>query len=165
MSDVAAAAKPAKSPAAPAVSAAPSKPAQTLREAQPKKFPPSALKALGYGDCEIMTATAPRGMSFSEALLPIAWSSVASVVARDSMSTRNLRDGAGTLILLDSEDGSYHAHLRIRKVIRDKLNNPNGLDVMCIGPSFDPQTGEARPINLATGKAWVDPVKPEEKAV
>jgi hypothetical protein len=155
MSEAAVAQKAAKSPAAPA--AANAKAAQPLREVQVKKFGPSALKSLGYGDREIMTLTAPAGMTFAEVMAPIAWNNVANIVARDALNTRNLKDGVGSLIILDTEDSSYLAHLRIRKVVRDKVNNPCGLELDCIGPSIDPKTGEARPIDLKTKKAWVDP--------
>jgi hypothetical protein len=156
MSDAAAAQKVAKPTAAPATQAA--KPAKLLRETQVKKFGPSALKSLGYGDCEIMTITAAAGMTFAEVLTPLAWNNVASIVARDALNTRNRKDGVGSIILLDTEDGSYMAMLRIRKVQRDRVNNPCGLELDCIGPSMDLKTGEARPIDLKTRKAWVDPV-------
>ena len=156
-------AAPAAAPAAAPPAALAPKPApQKLRDVQPKKFPPSALKPLGYGDTQIMTAVAPPGMTFTEAMQPIAWSTVAAFVARDVLSTRNLKDGVGSLIVLDSEDGTFHALLRIGRVQRDGMNNPCGLDLICIGPSVDLTTGKAAPIDLATGKAWVDPVKPNK---
>lgn len=155
MSDATAAQKAAKSAPAPTTPAA--KPAQLLRETQVKKFGPSALKSLGYGDCEIMTITAPVGMTFAEVTTPMAWNNVAAIVAKDALNTRNRKDGVGSIIILDTEDSTFMAMLRIRKVQRDRVNNPCGLELDCIGPSMDLKTGEARPIDLKTRKAWVDP--------
>jgi hypothetical protein len=154
MSDVAAAAKSAKSSAAPA---APAKPAQTLREVKPKTFSPSSLKPLGYGDTEIMTITVPAGWTFEDVLKPVAWTSVVNPIAANSAKTQI--DRIGSLIYVSTVDNTFLAWLRINRIQRDNLNNPCGVDVMCVGPSIDLKTGEPRPLNLRTGKAWVDPVK------
>lgn len=158
MSEVAGAAKAATKSTA-AAKAESAKPVLTMRDSQPKRLAPSALKPLGYGDSEILTVTAPSGMTFDEIMAPVAWSNVASVVAKDALNTRNLRDGVGSLIFLDTADSRFNAHLRIKRVLRDSQANPCGLEMMCVGPSIDIKTGEARPIDLATGKAWIDPVK------
>src|SRR3990167_4249978 len=75
---------------------------QKLRAVQIKKFGPSSLKALGYGDSEILTATAPSVMTFAQAMTPIAWTNVAGIVAKDAINTRNERDGVGFIIGLDT---------------------------------------------------------------
>lgn len=139
-------------------------PVQKLREVQPKRFPPSALKPLGYGETEILTITAPAGMTFAEIMAPVAWANVASLVAKDQLNTRNLRDGAGCIVMLDTADNTFVATLRITKVVRDRVNGPCGLELVCIGPSIDIETGEARPIDLKTGRAWSDPVNPSKDA-
>lgn len=128
-----------------------------LRAVQIKKFQPSSLKALGYGDTEILTATAPAGMSFAEVMLPVAWNNVSGLVAKDPLNTRNERDGVGCVIILDTADNSFHAWLRVNKVVRDHLNNPCGFDLVCIGPTIDVKTGKACPIDVKTGLPWVDP--------
>ena len=149
-------------PPSPVTAVVPAKPQLTRRDALPKRFPPSCLKPLGYGETEIVTVTAPAGMTFAEATKPEAWATAAGTVAKDQLNTRNLRDGTGIIIMMDTADNTYHAWLRVKKVVRDKLKGPCGLEVMCIGPSVDLTTGEARPIDLATGKAWVDPPDPSE---
>lgn len=141
----------------------PSKPpVLTRREEQPKRFSPSALKPLGYGETEILTITAPAGMTFAEVMAPVAWAHVASLVARDQANTRNHRDGAGCIVMLDTADNKFIATLRITKVVRDAMNSSCGLEMVCIGPSVDIKTGEARPLDLKTGKAWVDPQPAED---
>jgi hypothetical protein len=155
MSDVAAASKAAKSTAAPA---APAKPVQTLREAQPKKFPPSALQVIGH-DYDTLTITAPADWTFEDAMRPVAWANVCRLVARAELSGQ--RNKIGSIIELRNVSHTFFARLYIKEVMFDHLKNPCGLKLICVGPSFDPKTGEARPINLATGKAWVDPVKPD----
>lgn len=138
------------------------KPEQKMRDVQPKRFSASALQTVGYGDYNILMIQAPRGMSYDDMLKPEAWTNVVNVVAKDQMNTRNQRDSVGSIIRVDAEDGTYHAELRIMRVIRDIRANPVGIEVKCIGPSIDLKTGEARPIDLRTGKAWIDPVKAEE---
>lgn len=132
-------------------------PVLTRREEQPKRFSPSALKPLGYGETEMLTITAPAGMTFAEIMSPVAWAHVASLVARDQNNTRNHRDGAGCIVMLDTADNKFIANLRITKVVRDHMGGTSGLELVCIGPSVDTRTGEARPLDLTTGKAWFDP--------
>lgn len=135
--------------------------AQKLRDAVPKKLVASSFKPLGYGDINMLTATAAAGTRFDEVMAPIFWVNAAPVVARDPLQTRNIRDGVGNKIIVQTEDMAFEAHLVIMSVVRDHMKSPCGLNVVCIGPSIDLETGEARPIDLRTGKAWVDPPKAE----
>lgn len=157
MSDVTSAAKPGKA-VPPILKPAP----QTLRDVKPKTFSPSSLKPLGYGDTEIMTITVPLGWTFEDMMKPVAWSSVVNPIAANPTKTQI--DRVGSLIYVSTADNSFVAWLRISAIRRDNMNNPCGIDVVCVGPSIDLKTGEARPLNLHTGKAWVDPAKPDEKA-
>jgi hypothetical protein len=161
MSDAAVATKSAKSSKT-AETVAPSvKPAvELLRKVQPKQFSPSSLQPLGYGETEILTATAPKEWTFADVMNPVAWANVAARVARNPLNTTV--DKIGSKIFLETESGSFSAVLRIRGIVRNNLGNPCGLDLICIGPSIDIKTGVARPIDLNTGKAWVDPVKVED---
>ncbi len=154
MSDVAAVAKPTKSPA-------PVKPAQTLREVKPKTFSPSTLKPLGYGDTEIMTITVPTGWTFEDVMKPVAWSSVVGPISANASKTQI--DRVGSRILLDTADNTFIAELRINRILRDNMTNPCGVELMCIGPSVDLKTGKPCPLNLKTGLPWVDPAPAEEK--
>jgi hypothetical protein len=54
----------------------------------------------------------------------------------------------------------------ISGIVRDNMNNPCGVNLVCVGPSVDTKTGKPCPLNLKTGLPWVDPVKPaaDEKA-
>lgn len=161
MSEAAVAAKPTKisktaETVAPTVKAA----AEPMRKVQPKKIAPSGLQPLGYGDTEILTVTAPKGWTFAEVMLPVAWANVAARVARNPLNTTV--DRIGSEIRVKTEDRTFSAVLEIVGIARDHLDNPCGLHLVCIGPSIDLKTGEARPIDLKTGKAWVDPVKVED---
>ena len=145
MSEAAVAAKPTKS-SAPVAPSVPVKPvAQTLRQALPRKFKPSNLQEMGQ-DYSILTVTAPADWSFEDVLAPIAWANVFGLVARDALNTR--RDKIGSLIEVRSEDHAYYAVLYIVQVLKD------GLAVQCIGPSLDPKTGKACPVDVKTGLPW-----------
>ena len=125
---------------------------QKLRAVQPKKFAPSSLQSVGQ-DYVTMTATAPAEWDYEDCLLPIAWSNVASIVAKDALNTR--RDKIGSFIELRSADHSYFALLYILSITVDHMGSPNGLNVMCVGPSVDPKTGKACPIDVRSGTPWV----------
>ena len=127
------------------------KPVQTLREAQPKKFPQSKLQALGH-DYDRLAVSVPSDWTFADVMKPIAWTHVCAMVAKDALNTR--RDKIGSVIEVHSE--KFYADVVIRKVVVDHLGGPCGLDVFCIGPSRD-ATGTAAPVDLTTGRAWVDP--------
>ncbi len=119
MSDVAAAAKPAKSPA-------PAKPEQKLREVQPKKFPPSSLQSLGH-DFEILAMKVPADWTLEDVLKPVAWAHVASLVAKDALNTR--RDKIGSLIYIRSESGAFKGFFSIEKITHDQFGSANGLEL------------------------------------
>lgn len=165
MSDAATAAKPAKEPVkTPLAASIPSTPPtnistrreQTLRAAQMKRFAPSALCALGYGEYERMTAGAPADWTLADCLNPLAWANVAALVAEDAMKTRKNRVGS----VIELHHPKFYADLIIRAVQLDQLNNPNGLIVACLGPAQD-QHGRACARDLVTGLAWVDPPREE----
>ena len=148
MSDVAVAAKPVKSTAP----VAPVKPvAQTLREAQPRKFPPSGLQVIGQ-DYDVLTITAPAEWSFEDVMKPVAWSNVCGLVAKDALNTR--RDKIGSLIEVRTADHAFYAVLYIGAIVLDHLGKPCGLSVQCIGPSVDPKTGKSCPVDVKTGLPW-----------
>lgn len=162
MSDAITAARPGKPLApVPAPTPTPAKPAQTLRDVKQKTLPPSGLHPLGFGAVEILTVTVAGDWTFEELLKPVAWTSVAPKLARNALNTQP--DRIGSLILVNSDAG-FLAWLRINAVIRDHMGGPSGLDVMCIGPSFDLKTGKAAPLDIKTGLAWVDPVRAEAAA-
>jgi hypothetical protein len=123
MSDVAAAAKSAKSSAAPAAQA---KPAQTLREVQPKRFAPSSLQSIGQ-DFDILAVSVPADWTFEDVLKPVAWSNVAPLVAKDALNTR--RDKIGSLIYVRSASGAFKAILSIEGITLDQFGKANGLKV------------------------------------
>lgn len=125
-----------------------------------KKFPNGAIQLIGH-DFAILTIKAPPKMTFENALVPEAWVHASPKVA---MSTSTRREWLGSLVHLHSADGKWFAVLYINKVIYDKFKQPCALDVSCIGPVVDPKTGEARPIELATGKAWYDPKQEDAEA-
>lgn len=132
---------------------------QTLRQVKPKTLSPSSLTPLGYGRTEILTVDIPAEWTFADVMKPIAWSSVVGPVAANAAKTQV--DRIGSLIYVNSVDNRFMAWLRIEVIIRDELKNPNGLKVMCVGPSIDPKTGKPCPLDLKTGLAWSDSKKPE----
>ena len=153
MSTVAAAAK-AKS----AVKTEPvieAKPEQKLRQVRPKQFGPSSLQSIGH-DYDWLAVMVPGDWSFADVMNPRAWVNVCTMVSRDALNTR--RDKIGSLIYARSP--KFLAFLEITGIVLDHLGNPAGLNVECIGPVTDPKTGEARPINRKTRKAWYD--EPQE---
>lgn len=135
---------------------APAKPEQKLRQVQPRKFSPSTLQSMGH-DYDWLAVTVPGDWTFADVMKPVAWSNVCTMVSRDALNTR--RDKIGSLIYARSP--KFLALLEITGVVLDHLGNPNGLNVECIGPSIDLRTGEARPLNRKTRKAWVD--EPEDE--
>ena len=149
MSTVATAAKPVR--VVKSEAAAPAKPEQMLRQVQPRKFSPSTLQSMGH-DYDWLAVTVPGDWTFADVMKPIAWSNVCTMVSRDALNTR--RDKIGSLIYARSP--KFLAMLEITGVTLDHLGNPNGLNVECIGPSVDIKTGEARPLNRKTRKAWAD---------
>jgi hypothetical protein len=148
------AAKPGKSAAA--------QPAQKLRDVQPKTLPPSSLKPLGYGETEIMTITLPPEWGFDDLINPAAFANVVNPIAANSIKTQV--DRVGSLIYVSTADNSFVAWLRINRIVRNALGNPCGVEVLCIGPSIDLKTGKPRPLDLATGLPWTDPVRPAAAA-
>lgn len=128
------------------------------RAATVKKFPNGAIQVLGH-DYAILTIKAPPEMTFENALIPDAWVHASSKVAID---TNRRREWLGSLIHLHSANDEWFAVLHINKVVYDRFKQPCGLHVSCVGPSINLKTGEARPIEIATGKAWYDHPKVKE---
>lgn len=128
---------------------------QKLRAAQVKQFVPSSLQTLGMGDFDVLTQPVPAEWAFADCVNPTAWARVASKVSRDAIGQRT-RDYVGSTIKLVHP--KFYADLVIRKIVRDHLDNPIGLDVACIGPAQD-KDGKGCPRNLETGLPWVDPAE------
>jgi hypothetical protein len=113
-------------------------------------------------DYDILPVTAGADWTFEDVMKPEAWANVARKVARDALNTR--RDKLGSVIHVHSATQAFFAELYINAVVFDKMNNPCGLKVSCIGPSIDLTTGEARPIDLVTGKALQPTPQAEDEA-
>lgn len=126
------------------------------REPTIKKFTADALKSLGQKHA-ILTTIAPEGMSFEGALIPGAW-------AQAAFRATKPQDWIGSDIVLHGHNYQWRAHLQIVAVVRDAFKQPCGLQVSCVGPSVDPKTGKAMPINVATGLPWSDPKEAAEEA-
>lgn len=125
-----------------------------------KKFPNGAIQVLGH-DYSVLTIKAPPEMTFENALVPEAWVHASRKVAMDA---NRRREWIGSLIHIYSEGHKWFAVLYIRGIVYDKFKQPCGLQVACIGPSVDPKTGKAMPIDLSTGLPWVDPKEAVEEA-
>ena len=146
--------KPAKPAPAPVAATVGTRREQSLRAVQIKKFPPSALATLGYGDFDRLAVKVPGDWSLADCLKPVTWGNVAGRLAEDALKTR--KDWVGSVIELHHP--KFYAEVVIRAVIRDEMKNPCGLDVVCVGPAQD-KSGLGAPRDLETGLAWVDPVK------
>lgn len=120
------------------------------------KFSQGALKSLGQQHA-ILTAVAPEGMSFDGALIPESWAQVAFRATKP-------HEWIGSDIILHGHNHAWRANLQIVAIVRDKFKQPCGLQVTCVGPSLDPKTGKAMPVNVATGFPWVDPKEEETEA-
>ena len=134
---------------------------QAPREPVIQKFVANSMHLIGQ-DYAILTVTAPAGMTFENALAPEAWVNVSRRVVQGVDSRR--REWIGSIVHAHSADQSWFAHLYIRAIVYDRFKQPCGLQVACVGPSVDPKTGKAAPINVATGLPWVDPVEDAEEA-
>lgn len=131
------------------------------REPVIQKFASNSMHLIGQ-DYAILAVTAPLGMTFENALVPAAWVNVCRRVVQGGDSRR--REWLGSIIHLHSPTHAWFAQLYIRAVVYDKFKQPCGLEVSCIGPSLDPKTGKAMPINVATGLPWADPKEDTEEA-
>ena len=152
MPEVATAVKPART-----VASATAAPAKSLREVQPKTFSPSSLQPLGYGSIEILTICVPAGWTFEDVLNPVAWSGVVGQISANAARTQI--DRVGSLIYVTGPD--FVSWLHINRIVRDSLNNPCGLEVICMGPAVDVKTGVPCPLNIRTGQPWTDAKKAE----
>ena len=124
---------------------------QSLRASQTKKFPPSALATLGYGDFDRLAVKVSGEWSLADCLNPVTWGNVAGRLAEDALKTR--KDWVGSVIELHHP--KFYAEVVIRAVIRDEMKNPAGLDIVCVGPAQD-KGGRGAARDLATGLAWLD---------
>lgn len=148
MSDAVASAKTTRTtkqaaPETPAASTA--APQKTLREVAPAMLKPGDFEESQYAFLDV-SAKIPAGMPFEEVFRPTFWANVVHVFKKDIIA--NNPDRSGAIIHLRTEDHAFYAKLYVRAVLR------NGLIVQCIGPSFDPKTGKACPVDLATGMPW-----------
>jgi hypothetical protein len=120
-------------------------PAQTLREAAPRKLKPSSFQGSEFARARF-DAVMPAEWDFEEALRPAFWSYVVHEFKRNQLTGG--RDRVGAFIDLGTEDHAFYAQLYVRGTTTD------GLIVQCIGPSVDPKTGKTCPVNLKTGMPW-----------
>jgi hypothetical protein len=144
MSQVAVAPKAAKSAAASETKG------ETLREVQPKRFPPSDFYPTGQA-YEILHVTAGPDWTWEDVLKPVAWAVVAYRVSKDALGHRNEMLHSTVYV----HGPNFFGMLNIDGVYYDQLGNPNGLKVSCIGPMQDLETGEACPIDLKTRRPLV----------
>lgn len=149
MTDVAAA--PAKQKTAKQAEAAAPAPAapvvqKTMREQQPPTLKPSEFEESQYAFLDV-SAKVPAGIAFEDVLRPTYWTNVVQIFKRDKLAGGT--DRAGAFIHVRTEDHAFYAKLYVRAVLE------RGLIVQCVGPSVDPETGKACPIDLATGGPWV----------
>lgn len=118
---------------------------QSLRKEQPKLLRPSDLQELEFAYAN-MSARVPTGVTFEEVLKPGFWANVVKLFQKNTTSGQPDRSGA--IIHVRTEDHAYYAQIYVRAVLE------RGLIVVCIGPSRDPKSNEACPIDLETGSAW-----------
>lgn len=126
---------------------------QSLRAALVKKFGPSALKTMGYGDYDRLAIGVPAEWGFNDCLAPISWANVASLVAEDAQKTRKSWIGS----IVELHHPKFYAEVIIKAIAVDRFGGPNGLSVACVGPAQDMKTGLACPRNIETGLPWADP--------
>lgn len=129
--------------------AAPAKPTQTLREAQPKKLPPSSMYSLGQ-DCDLLAVMVPAEMTYADLVNPVAWAGVCNVVAPNMIS----KPGK-CAYTIHAFAADFVAYLIVDAVTLNNLGYPNGLKVSCVGPSVDPKTGEPMPLDRRTRRPLI----------
>jgi hypothetical protein len=120
-------------------------PAQTLREAAPRKLKPSNFQGSEFARARY-DAVMPAEWDFDDALRPSFWSYVAHEFKKNALTGG--RDRVGAFIDLGTEDHAFYAQLYVRGTTTD------GLIIQCIGPSVDPKTGKTCPVDLKTGLPW-----------
>ncbi len=144
-------------PTPPAPSTISTRREQTLRSAQVRKFVPSAMQSLGYGEYDRLTVGCSKDWTFADVMNPIAWANVAALVAEDILKTKKTRIGS----IIEVHHADFYCELWIKDVQLDPVQKqPNGLILTCLGPAQD-KNGKAAPRDLKTGLAWSDPVVEE----
>jgi hypothetical protein len=118
---------------------------QSLRKEQPKLLRPSDLQELEFAYAN-MSARIPAGVAFEEILKPGFWANVVRLFQKNT--TTGQPDRSGALIHVRTEDHAYYGQLYVRAVLE------RGLIVECVGPSIEPKTGKACPIDLDNGLPW-----------
>jgi len=131
---------------------------EALREVQPKRFHASGFFYTGH-EYEILHITAAADWTWDDVMNPTAWSSPSAKVARDALGER--KEKLGSTIFVHSPN--FFGMLNIDGVVYDNMSNPCGLNLTCIGPATNPETGEMCPVDLKTGKVLVAP-KPAKAA-
>jgi len=143
----------AKTPAAPTPPAPPPPPtgvrAQKLREAQVRKLPPDRLQPEGHFSLP-QRAQVPAGWDFEDCLNPDFWAFVAHKL-QSQASAAAKASIAGAEIRLVADDLSFCADVMVIGIRQNVHGQADGLYVSCIGPSFDPATGKACPVDVRTG--------------
>lgn len=122
-----------------------SMPDRPKRESLPPALKPGDFEESQYAYLDV-SAKMPAGMPFEAVYLPGFWGNVVHLFKKDVISGGS--DRAGAIVHLRTEDHAFYAKLYVRAVLE------RGLIVQCIGPSIDPETGKACPIDLMTGMPW-----------
>lgn len=152
MTDVAVAPKPARNmkpmpqPQRPALPPQSAKPAQTLREAAPRKLKPSSFQGSEFARARF-DAVLPPEWDFEDAMQPEFWAYVSHKFRSNQLTGG--RDRIGAFIDLATEDHAFYALLYVCDITKS-----GGLIVQCIGPSVDPKSGRTCPVDLKTGRPW-----------
>jgi len=115
------------------------------RAVRPNTMRGGDFQALEFAYADF-SAVIPAGWTYEETLAPNFWTNIVGLLAPNKSTGQPDRSGA--IIHLRRRDNAFYAKMYVRAVLG------NGLIVQCIGPSLDPKTGRACPIDLKTGLAW-----------
>lgn len=116
---------------------------------KPKKLAPGTVRPIGH-DLEYLAVIIPDDWSFADVMKPAAWVYDAPKFAADKFTGQRAK--IGSIIIASSS--KFVAMLRIQAITLDDQKNPAGLALLCIGPSFDPVSGKAAPVNAHNGMPW-----------
>lgn len=116
---------------------------------KPKKLAPGTVRPIGH-DLEYLAVIIPDDWSFADVMKPAAWVYEAPKFAADKITGQRAK--LGSIIIASS--AKFVAMLRVQAITLDEQKNPSGMVLLCIGPSFDPVSGKAAPINAHNGAPW-----------
>jgi hypothetical protein len=126
--------------------------AQKLRESQVRKLPPDRLQPEGHFSLP-QRAQMPLGWDFEDALNPDFWAFVAHRMQAQANAAAK-STVAGAEIRLVADDLAFCADIMVLDIRKNMHGQADGLYVSCIGPSVDPATGKACPVDVKTGLPW-----------